>query len=63
MTDFEKVMMNRDRMTAEEARNERMRAAEELDLLVAQGASYDEVEDMLMDDYGLEMDYILDLLL
>lgn len=62
MTDFEKVMVHRDNMTAEEARNERMRAAEELDLLVAQGASYDEVEEMLMDDYGLEMDYILDLL-
>jgi hypothetical protein len=61
MTDFEKVLMNRDGMTKEEAKAERKRASEEFYNYINDGADYDDIEEML-DDYGLEMDYIFDLL-
>lgn len=61
MTDFEKVLMNRDGMTREEAKAEHKRAREEFYNYINDGADYDDIEDML-DDYGLEMDYIFDLL-
>lgn len=62
MTDFEKVLMNRDGMTREEAKAERKRAREEFYNYINDGADYDDIEDMLCGDYGLEMDYLFDLL-
>jgi len=62
MTAFEKVLMKRDGMTEEEARAELEYVKEEINDLVACG-DYEGVEDLLMYDYGLEMDYILDILL
>ena len=53
--------MNRDGMTKEEAKAERKRAREEFYNYINDGADYDDIEDML-GDYGLEMDYIFDLL-
>ena len=34
---------------------------EELDAILCDGADYEEVEDLLL-DYGLEMDYLFDLI-
>ena len=62
MTDFEKVMMKRDGMTEEEARIARNEASERLYGILNNGGSYDEAEEMLLADYSLEMDYIMDLL-
>ena len=62
MTEFEKVLKNRDGMTEDEAKKERARAREEISNIIAEGGSYDEVEELLSGDYGLEMDYIFDLL-
>lgn len=62
MTAFEKVLMKRDGMTEEEAREELKYVKEEINDLIACG-DYEGVEDLLMYDYGLEMDYILDILL
>lgn len=65
MTDFEKVLMNRDGMSREEAKAERQRARAELQEYLAEGetfSTYEDIEDMLLYDYGLEMDYIFDLL-
>ena len=62
MTDFEKVMMERDNMTEEEARKARNEASDRLYDILNNGGNYDEVEDMLLDDYSLEMDYVTDLL-
>lgn len=62
MTDFEKVLMKRDGMTREEAKNARRDAREEIMEMIEDGASYDEVADMLADDYMLEMDYLFDLI-
>jgi hypothetical protein len=62
MTEFEKVIMNRDEVSAEEAKRQRDEAREELYAMLEDGDSYDDIEDMLMYDYGLEMDYIFDLI-
>ena len=63
ITEFEKVLMNRDNMTKEEAYEERKNASEMLFDMLEDGAGYEEVEDTLMCEYGLEMDYIMDLLI
>ena len=63
VTEFEKVLMNRDNMTKEEAHKERQNASEMLCNMLEDGAGYEEVEDTLMCEYGLEMDYIMDLLI
>lgn len=62
MTDFEKVLMARDGVTREEARKERNRAEMMMYSILEEGGSYSDVEDMMMGDYGLEMDYIMDLM-
>lgn len=62
MTDFEQVMMNRDGMTKAEAKAEKRRIREEFYRMIAEGASYDDIEDMMMDECGLEMDYIDELI-
>ena len=63
VTEFEKVLMNRDNMTKEEAHREHQNASEMLFNMLEDGAVYEEVEDALMCEYGLEMDYIMDLLI
>ena len=63
VTEFEKVLMNRDNMTKAEAHKERQNASEMLCNMLEGGAGYEEVEDTLMCEYGLEMDYIMDLLI
>lgn len=62
MTEFEKVLMNRDHMTKDEAKEERRRAREELYAILEDEGSYDDVEDMLLYDYGLELDYLFDIM-
>lgn len=62
MTEFEQVMMNRDGMTKAEAREERNLMMKEVLAAIEEGASYSEIEDMLLSDCGLEMDYIMDLI-
>ena len=63
VTEFEKVLINRDNMTKEEAHKERQNASEMLFDMLEDGAGYEEVEDALMCECGLEMDYIMDLLI
>lgn len=63
VTEFEKVLMNRDNMTKAEAHRERQNASEMLFDMLEDGAGYEEVKDALMCEYGLEMDYIMDLLI
>jgi len=63
MTGFEKVLMQRDGLSREEAKKERHWAMEEIASMMEMGTySYSEVEDLLLDEYGLEMDYIMDLI-
>ena len=63
ITEFEKGLMKRDNMTKEEAHKEYRNASEMLFDMLEDGAGYEEVEDALMCEYGLEMDYIMDLLI
>ena len=63
VTEFENVLMNRDDMTKEEAHKERQNASEMLCNMLENGAGYEEVEDAIICEYGLEMDYIMDLLI
>ena len=62
MTEFEKVMMERDGLSREQAREELIAAREDFYALVEDGAGYGEVEEMMLDDYGVEMDYLMDLI-
>lgn len=61
-TEFEQVLMHRDGDTKDEAKKHREEAMSQIVDIIAAGGSYDEVEDMLACEYGLEMDYIFDLL-
>lgn len=62
MTEFESILINRDDMTDQEAKDERKRARRELLEMIEDGASYSDVEDYIMNDYGMEMDYLFDLI-
>lgn len=54
-----KVLMERDGMSREEA-EEMVRNARDEIYAMLEEAEYDEIEDMLACDFGLEMDYIFD---
>ena len=57
------ILMERDELTEEEAREEVEDAVETINEILESGGSYEEAEEILLDDLGLEMDYIFDLLL
>lgn len=60
--EFEGALMHRDGMTKSEAKKERQRAREMFNEIIESGGSYDEVEDMMCSEFGLEMDYIFDIM-
>jgi len=62
MTEFEKVLITRDEMSEDKAKEERQRAMAELNSMLEDDSTYEDIEEMLMCDYGLEMDYIMDLI-
>lgn len=62
MTMFETVLQKRDNITTTEAKKRRQEATDAIYCILDNGGSYDEVEEMLADEYGLEIDYIFDLL-
>ena len=57
------ILMERDELTEEEAKEQVEEVAEHINEIVTSGGSYEEAEEILLDDLGLEMDYIFDLLL
>ena len=57
------ILMERDELTEEEAREQVEEAVELINEILDSGGSYEEAEEILLDDLGLEMDYIFDLLL
>ena len=61
VTEFEEALMHRDGITREEARKARKEAIDDISELIEMG-DYEGVEDLLAGDYGLEMDYIFDLI-
>ena len=57
------ILMERDELTEEEAREQVEDAVDVINDIMENGGSYEEAEDVLLEDLGLEMDYIFDLLL
>ena len=62
ISQFEQALINRDGDTKAEAAKHRQEAREQILSIIENGGGYDEVEDMMCCEYGLEMDYIFDLL-
>lgn len=62
ITEFEQALIHRDGYTKQEAKKHLQEAMEQLYDILENGGGYDDVEDMLACEYGLEMDYVLDLL-
>ena len=56
-----KILIERDTMTYEEAESQVKEVQELLEGALSTG-NYDEAEDILADELGLEMDYIFDLI-
>lgn len=56
-----KILMDRDNMTEQEAKKLVSRVSEEVTQAIECG-NYDEVEDIMYSELGLEMDYIDDVL-
>lgn len=63
MDNMKDVLKRRDNLTEQEAVSEVETAKETLYDIIDCGGGIDEVEDMLACDYGLELDYIMDLLI
>ena len=59
---MKEVLMNRDGMNEVEANNEVDNARENLWGIIDNGGTLEDLEDMMMCDYGLEMDYLEELL-
>ena len=59
---IKKILMNRDGMTSEEA-DELIEAVREDINFAAECGDYEMAEDIMLDDLGLEMDYIFELLI
>lgn len=57
-----KILMERDGMTEEKAKAEVRTGREEIYNAIADGSTTEDVEDMLSDLFGLEPDYIFDIL-
>lgn len=57
-----KILMERDDISAKEARALVEETREEINDVLSSGGSYDEIEEIIADNLGLEMDYIFDLI-
>lgn len=62
MNNVVKILMERDDISAKEARALVEETREEINDVLSSGGSYDEIEEIIADNLGLEMDYIFDLI-
>ena len=62
MTEFEQALIHRDHISKAEAKRQRSQAMQEFYEMMEEGCSYEDVEDMLECEFGLEMDYIFDIM-
>ena len=56
------ILMSRDNITQDEAEHIFKNVREEINDILEDGGSYDDVEDIMYCELGLEMDYIFDIL-
>lgn len=61
MTDIVKILMERDNMSQEDAEDLLNEAKDEAQEVLENDGGLDEIEDILKDYFGLEPDYIFDL--
>lgn len=61
-TDFEKALMHRDGISRTEAKKQRANAMETFYEMMSDGCGYDDVEEYMAEEFGLEMDYIFDIM-
>ena len=62
MTEFEQALIHRDHISKAEAKRQRSQAMQELYEMMEEGCSHEDAEDMMDYEFGLEMDYIFDIL-
>ena len=62
MNEIVKILMERDDMSQEEAEDLLNDAKEEAKIVLEEGGSLGEIEDILKDYFSLEPDYIFDLI-
>lgn len=62
MNNVVKILMERDDISVKEARALVEETREEINDVLSSGGSYDEIEEIIADNLGLEMDYIFDLI-
>ena len=62
MNNAVKILMERDDISVKEARALVEETREEINDVLSSGGSYDEIEEIIADNLGLEMDYIFDLI-
>lgn len=63
MVEIIDILMRRDLMSEEEARALVQQTQEEIDEAISEGAGYDEVQDIIQYNLGLEPDYMMDFLM
>ena len=61
VTEFEQVLMQRDKMTREEAYSAKRELCEVINASLESG-DFDEIEDYLLSQWGLEPDYMFEFL-
>ena len=62
MNDLKTTLMNRDDMTSQEADARIAEARHDFHKLLEDPDAFSDAEDFMMDEFGLEPDYLLDLL-
>jgi len=62
MNNIINILMNRDGYSLEEAKDIFNEVKDQVDEIIANSGDYDEVEELLMDELGIEMDYIFDII-
>ena len=62
MNKIVKILMERDNMSQEDAENLLDEARDEAEMMLEEDCGLMDIEDLLMDYFGLEPDYIFDLI-
>lgn len=62
MSKITEILMARDGLSQTEADALERDCLDEIDDMISMGGGYDEVENIIMDYLGLEMDYLFDLM-
>lgn len=62
LNDIVKILMSRDNLTQSEAENVFKNAQRDINDVLEHGGDYEDVEDIMYCQLGLEMDYIFDIL-